>query len=169
VVGRREHEPEAGVGDAPHHDLRADVEPCAERLEHVGRAGQAGRRAIAVLGDRASRARGDDRGRRRDVERPPPPARAGGVEQVVAAGVDRRGHLAHRPRQARDLVGGLPLGPQRDEEPGDLDLARAAPHDLAQHLAGLVDRQVLALGEPVDRVRQDGVGHSRKFLSRVLP
>ena len=62
-----------------------EVDPRAERLEHVGRARQAGRRAVAVLGDRAARAGGDQRRGGRDVEGPAAAAGAGGVEQVLAA------------------------------------------------------------------------------------
>ncbi len=92
VVRGREHEAEADLLDAARDGVGREVDPHAERLEHVGRAGQAGRRAVAVLGHRAARARGDQRGGRRDVERLAAAARAGGVDQVVAA----RGHRARR-------------------------------------------------------------------------
>ena len=73
------------------------VDPRAERLEHVGRARQAGGRAVAVLGHRAAGAGGDQRRGGRDVERAAPAAGAGGVEQVARAPrVDRRGERAHR-------------------------------------------------------------------------
>ncbi len=76
--------------DAAGDGLRVEVDADAERLEHVGGARQAGGRAVAVLGDRAARAGGDQRRGRRDVEGRPPAAGAGGVDQVVAAGRDRR-------------------------------------------------------------------------------
>ena len=86
VVRGREHEAEAGLLDAAGDRLGLEVDPDAERLEQVGRARQAGGRAVAVLGDRAAGAGGDQRRRRRDVERRAPAARAGGVDQVLAAG-----------------------------------------------------------------------------------
>jgi len=46
---------------------------------------------VLVRGDRAAGAGGDQRGGGRDVERRSPPARAGGVEQVVAAALDTGG------------------------------------------------------------------------------
>ena len=45
--------------------------------------------------------------------------------------------LAHRLGAARDLVGGLALEPQRDEEAADLRLRRLAAHDLVHHVARL--------------------------------
>ena len=83
MVGGREHEPEADVLDAPRDGGRRQVDPRAERLEQVGRAGQSGGGAVAVLGDRAAGAGRDQRRRRRDVERPSPSTGAGGVEQVA--------------------------------------------------------------------------------------
>jgi hypothetical protein len=41
-----------------------------------------------------------------------------------------RGQLAHRARQARQLVDGLALGSQRDQEGADLRLGDLAVHDL---------------------------------------
>ena len=87
-----------------------EVDPRAERLEHVGGARQPGRRAVAVLGDGAAGAGGDQRRGGRDVERAPPAARAGGVEQVLAADRDACGERPHRPRQPGQLVDGLALG-----------------------------------------------------------
>ncbi len=52
--------------------------------EQIGRARGAGGRAVAVLGHGAACARGDKRRRGGDVERAPPPAGTGGVEQVIA-------------------------------------------------------------------------------------
>ena len=145
-----------------------------ERLEQVGRAGEARRRAVAVLGDRAARAGGDQRGGGRDVERAPPAARAGGVEQVLALGRHVRGQRPHRARQPGELVDRLALRPQRDQEAGDLGLRDLAVHDLGEHLRGLVGAQVAARGERVDRAREDrafGIGGARrrKFASSSLP
>ena len=49
--------------------------------------------------------------------------------------------LAHRLGAAGDLVGGLALQPQRDEEAADLRRRRLAGHDLAHHVASLVARR----------------------------
>ena len=110
-----------------------------ERLEHVGRARQAGRRAVAVLGDGAAGAGGDQRGRGRDVEGAAPAAGAGGVEQVVALRPGRGVASARMAlRQPGELLDRLALGPQRDQEGGDLDLGGVAGHDLGEHRRGLV-------------------------------
>ena len=91
VVGGREHEAEADLVDAAADRVGLEVDAHAERLEHVGRARQPGRGAVAVLGDRAAGAGGDQRGGRGDVEGRAAAAGAGGVDQVVALAGDRRG------------------------------------------------------------------------------
>ena len=80
----REHEAEADLVDAAPDGVRRQVDAHAERLQQVGGARQPGGGAVAVLGDRAARARGDQRRRRGDVEGRPPAARARGVDQRVA-------------------------------------------------------------------------------------
>ena len=57
VVLRGEHEAEADLVDAGRDLLGRQLDRHPERLEHVGRAGAAGRRAVAVLGDLAARRR----------------------------------------------------------------------------------------------------------------
>ena len=104
-----------------------------ERLEDVGAARQAGGRAVAVLGQRAAGAGGDQRRGGRDVEGRAPAAGARGVDEVVALARHRRGERAHRARQAGELVDRLPLRAQPDQERGDLRLGGLAGHDLGQH------------------------------------
>src|SRR6185312_2612777 len=157
-----------------------EVDAGAERLQHVRRARQARRRAVAVLGHLAAGARGDDRRRRGDVERGPPAAGADDVEQLaVARDVLMRRQLAHRAREARDLLDRLALRAQADQEGGDLHLARIARHDLGEHRGGGVLGQVLAGGQAVDRAREQ-VAHAipptaarvpaaRKLRSRSWP
>ena len=118
VVGGREHEAEADLVDAARDRARASRSmraPSASSTSAEPR--QPGRRAVAVLGDRAAGAGGDQRGGRRDVERRAPAAGAGGVEQVVARRTStRRRERAHRARQPGELVDRLALRAQRDQE-----------------------------------------------------
>ena len=82
------------------HRLGREVDARSERLEQVGRAGAARRRAVAVLGDRAAGARRDQGGRGRDVEGAAPAAGPGRVEQVL------RGRSARaRPARASSVPG----------------------------------------------------------------
>ena len=134
-----------------------EVDAHAERLEQVGRAGQPGGRAVAVLGHRAARAGGDQRGGGGDVEGRAPAAGAGGVDQVVALGGHRRGEPPHRRGEADELVDRLALGAQRDQHRGDLGLRRVAGHDLGEHAGGLLGGEVAARGQRVDRLGQHGV------------
>ena len=95
-----------------------------------------------------------------------PAAGAGGVEQIVAFSGHMGGESTHRARQAGDLLHRLPLGPQGDEEAGDLRLGDLSVHDLSEHLGCLLGAQVRARGERIDRSCQGRVGHQ---LSRKLP
>src|SRR6185436_13095022 len=140
--------------------------------QHVRRPAQPGGGAVAVLGERAARARGDQRRGRRHVERRLAAPGPGGVDQVAAVGRHGGRERAHGPGQAGELVDRLPLRPQRDEEPGDLRLGGVAAHDLAEDGAGLLAREVVAGGERVDGACEDVVGHqfrARKFWSRAFP
>ena len=70
--------------------------------------------------------------------------------------------LAHRLGAAGDLVRGLALRAQRDEEARDLRLRRLAAHDLVHPLARLVAREVV----PVEQRAEQLLDHrrpSRKF------
>ena len=69
VVVRREHEADAGLGDALRDLLGRQHDVGAERLEHVGAARLRRHRAVAVLGDARAGRRGDEHRRGRDVER----------------------------------------------------------------------------------------------------
>ncbi len=160
VVGGREHEAEARLVDAAGDLVGAEVDPHAERLEHVGRARQAGGGAVAVLGHRATGPGGDQRRRGGDVEGRPPAARAGGVDQIVAAGPHRRRQPPHRGREADQLVDRLALGAQRDQHRRGLHLGGVALHDLGQHRRRLLGAQVAARGQRLDRLSQDRQGSS---------
>jgi hypothetical protein len=159
MVARGEHEAEAELVDARADVLRAQIDPHAERLEHVGRARAAGRGAVAVLGHRAPRAGGDQGGGGRDVEGRPPAARAGGVDELVAGGRDVRRERAHRAREAGDLLDGLALRAQGDQQARDLRLGRVAGHDDLEHLGRLVDAEMPARGDLVDRRGEHWVRH----------
>ena len=87
-------------------------------------------------------------------------AGAGGIDQVVASGVDGRRQLAHGPGQADQLRHGLALGPQRDQECAGLDLGSASLHDLGEDGRGVVGGQVVARSDRVDRPGQDLIRQS---------
>ena len=150
------------LGDA----LGRLLEREAERLQHVGRAGRRAHGPVPVLRDGASGCGGDDRGSGRDVQRPAAVAtRADHVDDVVSLRADGEHVLAHRLRAAGDLVRGLALRPQGDEEAGDLRLRRLAGHDPGHHLARLLAREVAAVGHLGDRAGD----HDRKFRAIAGP
>ena len=92
-------------------------------------------------------------------------ARAGGVDEVVPLRGHREDVLAHRLGAACDLVGGLTLEAERDEEAADLRRGGFAAHDLAHHLAGPIAAEVAAF----QQVGERGLDHVRKFLASCGP
>ena len=111
---------------------------------------------------------GDQRRRGRDVEGRGAAAGPGGVDQVLARGLDRGRERAHRPRQADQLGHRLPLRPQGDQEGAGLDLVAAPLHDLGQHRGGVVGGQVVAGADRVDRPGDDVVRHRVVLPEEVL-
>ena len=170
VVRRREQEAEAELVDRAFDSGRRQLEPEAERLEHVRGAGGRRDRAVAVLGDSSPGRRRDEGRGRRDVDRARAvAARAGGVDQVVPLGLNREHVRAHRLGAARDLVGGLALQPQRDEEAADLRRRSPRRHDLVHHLARLCPREVVAVEQPGERLLHRHRALSRKFFASSGP
>ncbi len=166
VVRRSEEEREAELVDRLLDLLAWQLELEAERLEDVGGAGARRHGAVAVLRDRGARGRGDERGGRRDVQRVRVVAAgARGVDEVLALRLDCEHVRAHRLRAAGDLVSGLSLRAQRDEEAADLRRRRIPGHDHRHDLARLCTLEVVAVEQPRDRV----LDHRRKFRSRSIP
>jgi hypothetical protein len=113
----------------------------AERLQHIGAARRRGDRPVAVLRHRYAGGRDDQRRSGRDIER-------AAAVAAGAAGVDRcvgclyADHpLAHRPREAHQLVGGLAAHPQRNEEAAQLRRRGLPIHHGAHRLLGLRPRE----------------------------
>ena len=171
VVGLREEEPEADLVDAGGDVGRSEIDPHAERLEHVGRPAPRRHGPVAVLGDHGARGRSDQRRRRRDVERVGAVAAgAAGVDQVGVRGRRRRHVGAHRPGAAGDLVGRLALHPERDQERGDLGRRGVAGHHLHHRHVRLLAREVAPLDELLDRARDHRpASMARKFSIRRRP
>ena len=169
VMRRSEQEAEAELVDRAFDPRRRKLEPEAERLEHVCRPGCGRDRAVAVLRDTRTRGRRDQGRRGRDVDRPcAVAAGAGGVDQVVPRRLDREHMRAHRFRAAGDLVHGLALQAQRDEQAADLRRGRVADHHLVHHRTGLVAREVVSVEQPAQRLL-DVHAASRKFFASCGP
>ncbi len=143
---RREAEPEAGLLDAAADGGRAELDRHAERFEHVGGAAQRGRPARAVLAHGHAGAGRDERGHRRHVDRVR--AIATGTDDVdrplpqVVAERDEVGVGEHGVEHPRELLGRLPLGAQRDDEPDQLRGGRVTGQDRVHRRPGLLGRQV---------------------------
>ena len=156
----------------PRHPSGVEVDAGAERLQQIGRAGAARRGAVAVLGHRAARSGGDQRGGGGHVEVLRAASGAGRVEQVLAVAGHVRRQRAHRARQARQLLDRLALRAQRDQEAGDLRSRDLAVHDLGEHLRRLIGAQVPARGQRVDEWSGSGLAWPsawrRKFASSSL-
>ena len=171
VVGGREHEAEADLVDAAADGLGGEVDPGAERLEHVGRAATARSPSGCRAWPRAQPAPAAISAavvETLNVGRPPPvPAVSTRSSRAVR---DRRGQRAHRRGQAGELVLGLALRPQRDQERRRSASPTASPAMIsAQDLAGLAPApRSRPGGHRVDRRRQRGVRHRRAGPSRKL-
>ena len=164
MVGGREQEAEAELVDRALDPLRRQLEPEAERLEHVCRARGGGDRAVAVLRDGRAGCRGEERRGGRDVDRAlPVAARPGRVDQVISLGSHGQDVGAHRLGAAGDLVRGLALQPQRDQEAADLRRSRVALHHFVHHVPGLLAREVVAIEQP-----GEGLLHRHRAASRKL-
>ena len=99
----------------------------AERAEHVGRARGRARGPVAVLDDGNTGCRGHDGRHGRDVDGAEPVA--SGADDVEHGRVDgkRQRGLEDRIAEAHDLVDGLALRAQRDEESGRAATGVAEP------------------------------------------
>ncbi len=155
----REHEAESVAVDRRGNALGWNLQPEAERLDHVGGARGRGDRPVAVFCDSRARSGGHDSGGGGDVERPRAvSAGPGRVDEIGTGRVDRQDVIAHRLRAAGDLRDGFSFCPQRNEETTDLGGSRVAAHDLVHHLTCLVARQVSL----VEELRDRGLDHAAK-------
>ena len=122
-----------------------------------------------MLRDRRSRGSRDERGGGRDVVGiRTVAAGADDVDEVFAAGTDAQHVLAHGFGAPRDLVRGLALRPQGDEEAGDLGVRRLATHDHGHRPARLGAREVVAVEQPPERPLDHSLP-SRKFRASAGP
>ena len=76
---------------------------------------------------------------------------------------------AHRLRAAGDLVGGLALETERDEETAYLRRSCRAAHDLAHDRTSLLPAQVLAVEEPRETFLNRHRRPSRKLRASSGP
>ena len=125
---------------AARHDADRRVDRHAELLEHVRAAALRGERAVAVLRDAHSGTRDEQRRGGRDVERVDrPAARAARVDQLVRTFGRHDDHrLPKRADHRRQLLRGLALHAQADEERRDLHRRRVAAQDHLERVGQLV-------------------------------
>ena len=62
--------------------------------------------------------------------------------------INAHGRLAHRSREAHQLIHRLAVHPQRHQEPGDLPWRRLAVEDRLHGRLGFIGREIGARGEP---------------------
>src|SRR5213079_1026371 len=107
---------------------------------------------------------------RRDVDRAAPVAAgAGRVDEVVALRPHRKDVRAHRLGAAGDLVRGLALQPEGDEESADLSRRRLALHHLVHDGASVSAREVVPVEEPRKRLLKRHLAPSRKLRASSGP
>src|SRR3990170_2911662 len=156
---RGEHEAEARLPQDPLDLGRLEVHAHAERLEEIRTPARARPRAVPVLRDDDARPGDGEHRDRGDVERVEGRAsRAAQVHHAPVRGAsDRRAALAHRDGHPRDLLRGLSLHPQADEQRPDLSGRRMAVHDLRHRVVRALERQ----GSARDDVGEDLADHRR--------
>ena len=138
IVGR-EQEAEADLVERAAGDFGRRVEVDSEPLEHVGRAAARGHRPIAVLGDRQARSGGDEGDRGRQVDRAGSVAAgAAAVGERIIGPLERRVGGAQRAGGADQLVGGLALDLEGDQQRGDRRLGQASGDELGKQGLALV-------------------------------
>ena len=149
VIERRVEEDEAGFAQAFDGEFRRELDGNAEGFEDVGCAAAGGDGAIAVLGDLGAggcgnqgRAGGDVEGERTAA------AGADAVDEFGALFVgERNGHrlLAHDVDEAGEFRGLLAARGEHGEQGGGFDLGHLAGEDLAEHVGGLLARELCAV------------------------
>ena len=117
VMCGSEHEPEADLVQAAPDLLRVEVDPHAQRLEDVGRAGSpvAVRLPCLAIAQPAPAAMSAAVVETLNEGRPPPVPAVSTRSRRRRR--DRRRELAHREGEPRDLLARLPLRAQADEQP----------------------------------------------------
>ena len=121
--------------------------------EHVGGARRGAGRLVAVLDHGNTGCRGHHRSHRRDVDGPE--AITPGADDVEDVRVhrQRQRRLQDRVAEADDLIDGLALRAQRDQESGELRGRRRARHDLSHRPGRLRDAEVSVLEQGREHFR----------------
>ena len=133
---RGETESDAGLTYAASNALGRKLQGHTEQFEDVRSSGLRRGGSVAVFTHRRASGRGDDGSHRRDVDRMRPVAtRPDDVNACLTLGVGERNYrrLRHRHgEQSSEFVGRFALGPQRNEETGNLRWSGIARQDLGQ-------------------------------------
>ena len=151
VEARGEAEADAGLLHAAGHRVRAELDGHAELGQQVGRATRRRGRPVAVLAHGHAHGRGHQGGQRRHVDRVAAVAtRADDVDHARrqrGGQVHPFGHGQHGVEQARELLDGLALQPERDDEARHLGGRRVAAQHFRHGNARLLPCQVAPLRE----------------------
>ena len=151
VVGGREHEADTALAHAGSDLVRPEIDARTGNLEHVGAAALAARGTVTVLGDVAAGRGGYEGGGGGDVERAAAVTTGtAGVDQRPQADLDRHGELAHHRGRRGDLVDGLALHAQGDQQPGDLRWRGFAFHHRDHHFVHLGEAEIAAIDDLAD-------------------
>ena len=151
VVRRREHEADAGLAHTLPDLIRRDVDPDAERGQHVSGPRTRRQCPVTMLGDGHAAASNDERRAGRDVDRTG--AIAAGSDHIDGIGGRRDAqHLgAHGGDRAGDFFDGLATHPQRHQEAAHLRGRRFAGHHAVEGGSRLVTGQRRAGGDLADQ------------------
>src|ERR671910_935063 len=169
MVGSGEHEPDACFCDTAGDLLRAELDPSAERLQHISATGLARCRPISVFGYHNAGPTRHERGRRGDVYGPLRVATsAAGVEDALRS-LDLCGEAAHSAGEAHDLGHCLPPDAQRGKERGSGRRGSITFHDGLERAFRLALGQDLPTGGSTKGLAQQGSGSEpQEVLQEVV-
>jgi len=117
----RRHEADARLLDASFDVTRRQFQADAKRRQNIARPGFRRGRPIAMFGDRNAACGGDQRSKRRDIERPMTIA-AGATISIARRRCDPKHSLPHRNDRAGDFSHSLAARPERHQEAAELGL-----------------------------------------------
>ena len=174
VVGR-EHEADAGLGQAAGDLVGRERDASAQRLHHIGRPRGRRHAATTMLADPGACSGGDKHGASRDVEGVGTVAtRAHNIHQMAAIGhLDLGGELPHDLRCGGDFANGFFFHAQTGQDGGRHQGRDLAIHDHAHEVQHFIVKDLTVLDGALQGFAGCDAGHGccifKKLFNKAWP